>query len=186
MSSDQFKNSVLAKRYAKALFDQAIEVKKLEKVESEAASLLALFVEIEELRDFAQSPIVQINERREVVDLITKQIKLSDELKGFLSVVLENNRLSDLPAMIETFNEMIAAHRGELSAEVTSAIALEDAQRKSIKSELDKQFDANVQIEEKVDPGLVGGLVVRVGSYMFDNSIKSKLNNLAIMIREGA
>lgn len=186
MSAKISQNSVLTKRYAKALFEQGLEVNKLDQIESELKQLQIYFQQNKALQEIAASPIIPCNLKKDVMSEISQKSKFSIEVEGFLSVVNENNRLAYLNDMIECFYGFLAIHRGQLSAEVSAAIELRKNQLDEIKLVLDKKFDADIQIQQKIDASLIGGLVVRIGSYMFDNSIKSKLNNLAITIKEGA
>ena len=105
--------------------------------------------------------------------------------KNFLGVLAQNRRLAELPAIIRAFRQLAARHRGEVTAEVTSAHALTDDQVVELKRQLRQRVGREVSVDLSVDPALLGGLVVRIGSQMIDSSIRTRLNSLAHAMQAG-
>src|SRR5262249_37551421 len=102
---------------------------------------------------------------------------------NFLSVVARNRRLFAAEDMIKSFRQQLAQHRGEMAAEVQSAVALNDEQLAALRDKLQSTFGKDVRLNAKVDPSLLGGLVVKVGSRMFDSSLRTKLTNLKLVLK---
>jgi F-type H+-transporting ATPase subunit delta len=173
----------LANRYATALFELASERKALEQVEGDLASLDRAIGETADLARLISSPIVSREEQARAMGALADQLGLSDIVKNFLGVLAERRRLGALPAMIAEFNRRLAAHRGEETAEVTSAVPLDESQLASVKDAVAAYAGRPVQLSASVDPGLLGGLVVRIGSRMIDASLKTKLQHLELSMR---
>jgi F-type H+-transporting ATPase subunit delta len=110
-------------------------------------------------------------------------MKLDKLTTKFLGVVAQNRRLADLGAIIGSFNSLSAAHRGETTAEVTSAHKLEAVQITALKKKLKAKVGRDVAVVQKVDPAILGGLVIKIGSQMIDSSIKTRLNSLAAAMK---
>src|SRR5690606_8348860 len=102
---------------------------------------------------------------------------------NFLKVVARNRRLFASEDMIKSFRQQLALHRGELQAEVKSAAPLSDEQLTALKDQLKASFGKDIRIDARVDPGLLGGLIVKVGSRMFDSSLRTKLSNLKVALK---
>jgi F-type H+-transporting ATPase subunit delta len=173
----------LANRYATALFELASERNALEQVEGDLASLDRAIGETTDLARLISSPIVSREDQARGMAALADQLGLSDIVKNFLGVLAERRRLAALPAIIAEFNRQLAAHRGEETAEVTSAVPLDESQLASIKDAVAAYAGRPVQLSASVDPGLLGGLVVRIGSRMIDASLKTKLQHLELSMR---
>ena len=111
-------------------------------------------------------------------------MKPSQLTGNFLQVVAANRRLFVLPGMIRSFRQMAAAHRGEVEAEVTSAHALTDEQRRELAETLGRYAGKTVTMRESVDPSILGGLIVKIGSRQIDTSLRTKLNSLKLALKE--
>jgi F-type H+-transporting ATPase subunit delta len=169
----------LAGRYATALFQLARDERKLDAVGAGLDGLRDALRDSEDLRRLIASPLVSRDEALKAVRATAESMKLDPITSNFLGVLAQNRRLGQLPAVIRAFNLLAAAHRGETTAEVTSARPLNDDQIAAIKTNLKGRLGSDVNVELSVDPAILGGLVVKVGSQMIDGSIRTKLNNLA-------
>ncbi|MGJ3649061.1 F0F1 ATP synthase subunit delta [Sphingomonas sp. GlSt437] len=166
-------------RYATALFDLAREAKAIDTVESNLAAVRAALDSSADLTRVTNSPLVSRIDAKKIVAATAQALKLDTLTTNFLGVLAENRRLAALPQVIRAFRELAAAHRGETNAEVTSAHPLDAAQVDALKQALRARIGRDVAVDLSVDPSLLGGLVVRIGSQMIDSSIKTRLNSLA-------
>lgn len=166
-------------RYASALFDLASENGTVSAVE---ADLEKIGEAIKESGDFAaliRNPQVSRDAAGKAVEAVAVVLGVSPLTKNFLGVLAANRRLSALPEIIRAFAAIAAAQRGEASAEVTSAHALTDDQIDQLRQKLEVREGRKVKIKTSVDPELLGGLVVTIGSKRIDSSIRTRLNSLA-------
>ena len=174
----------IAQPYAAALFDLAKSEGAVDAVESGLASIQKLADESDDFRRFLRSPVISADAKADAVDVILAKAKTSTTVTNFVKVVARNGRLFALPAIINAFNALVATERGEVTAEVTSAAALSGAQLKSLADALKAKIGKTVTLTEHVDPSLIGGLVVKVGSQMIDSSLKTKLQAMKIAMKE--
>ncbi|MEW4466420.1 F0F1 ATP synthase subunit delta [Parasphingorhabdus sp. JC815] len=169
----------LAGRYATALFALATENKAIDKVEASLASLNKAMNESDELKALISSPVLSRADAGKAIAAIAKKMKLDNLTTNMLGVLAANRRLDQIPSVIRAFATLASAHRGEITAEVTSAHPLDDAQIAALKAQLKKRVGNDVSVSTSVDPSILGGLVVKIGSQMIDNSIKTRLNTLS-------
>ena len=169
----------LAGRYASALFDLASEAGTVTAVESDLEKLRAALGESADLRALTTNPEVSRDAAQGAIGGVAGLLGLSPLTGNFLGVLAQNRRLSQLPAMIRAFNTIAAAQRGEVTAEVTSAHPLTDTQLASLKDKLTAREGRTVKLQTSVNPDLLGGLVVTIGSKRIDGSILTRLNTLA-------
>ena len=181
--ADDFKQTDVGARYAQALFDLALESDALSAVEADIASLKAALTESAELRRFLSSPIFDSEAKARVLNAIADQAELGAVTKKFLGVISANHRASALPSAIASFQALAAAYRGVVAAEVTSAVKLTAAQTKAIGAALANSLGKAPEITAHVDPAILGGLKVRVGSRLFDASLRSKLDSLKFALK---
>ena len=181
--ADDFKQTDVGARYARALFDLALETKALDAVEADVASLKAALTDSAELRRVLASPIFSAEAKGKVLTAIAKKAKLNAVTVKFLGVLATNRRAAALPSAIAGFERLSAAHRGVVAAEVTSAIKLTAAQTKNLTAALAKALGQEPQITARVDPAILGGLKVKVGSRLFDASLRSKLDSLKFALK---
>lgn len=174
----------IARPYAQALFDIADGDKSLERVEQGLISIAALNEGSADFARFLRSPVIGSEAKAGVVDLILSQAKADPTVANFVRVVASNGRLFALPAIITAFRELAAKARGEVSADVTSAVPLSQAQLNSLAATLKAKIGKTVTLNEHVDPSLIGGLQVKVGSQMIDSSLKTKLTAMKIAMKE--
>ena len=171
-------------RYASALLDLAEKGKSLKTVEKDLKTVKALFADSAELRRMAASPVYAVEDKVASISAIAKKAKLSKLVSQFIGTVTENRRAAEIPAMITVFENLLALRRGTQIAQVTSAKALTAAQMTKLKSELKKSLGRTVDIDADVDPDLLGGFVVRIGSRLYDSSLKTQIEDLKLALKE--
>jgi F-type H+-transporting ATPase subunit delta len=169
----------LAGRYASALFELASEGGFVSAVESDLETLDEALRESGELRALIRNPEVSREALGRVLAGLGDTLALSDLTRNFLGVLAQNRRVGELPAVIRAFRSIAAAQRGEVTAEVASAHALTDDQLATLEQKLRARQGRTVKLKTRVDPDLLGGLVVTIGSQRIDSSIRSRLNSLA-------
>jgi F-type H+-transporting ATPase subunit delta len=169
----------LSGRYASALFQLARDENKLGAVEASLGTVKQALAESADLRALASSPVVGRDAAGKAIGGVAGLLGLDPLTTNFLGVLAENRRLGTLSAIIRDFNQLAARHRGEVSAEVVSAHGLDDGQIASLKTRLKSMVGSEVAVDLKVDPSILGGLIVRLGSRQIDGSIRTKLNTLA-------
>ncbi len=169
----------LAGRYAVALFELASEAGFVSAVEADLDKLRTALSESPDLSALIRNPEVSRADLGKAMGALGDLLSLDGLTRNFLGVLAENRRLSQLPEIIRAFNTIAAAQRGEVTAEVTSAHALSDAQVGALQEKLRAREGRNVKLSTNVDPALLGGLVVTIGSKRIDSSIRTRLNSLA-------
>lgn len=169
----------LSGRYATALFELARDSKSLGEVESSLAKVRAALDQSADFKALTTSPLVSRGDAGKAVAATAKSMGLDATTTRFLGVLAENRRLGQLPAIIRAFGMLAADHRGETTAEVASAHPLTSDQVAALKQQLRARVGRDVSVDLSVDPSLLGGLVVKIGSQMIDSSIKTRLNSLA-------
>jgi F-type H+-transporting ATPase subunit delta len=175
--------SGVAKRYAVALFDLADERHVLDEVASDLRQLRAMLAASSDLSRLVRSPILTRSEQAKAIGALTERAGFSPLVRHFLAVVAKHRRLFAVPAMIEAYLAKLAERRGEVTAEVTAARALSEPQLALLSEQLRRSVGRRVSIDAKLDPGLVGGMIVKVGSRMIDSSLKSKLQRLQLAMK---
>ena len=169
----------LGGRYALALFELAESAKAIDRVEQSLRSVRDALDGSDDFRALIASPVVQRGAATKAVLATADQLGVDPTTKSFLGVLAENRRLGQLPAIMRAFRLLAARHRGEVTAEVTSAHPLNDDQVSALKQQLRQRVGREVNVDLAVDPALLGGLVVRIGSQMIDSSIRTRLNALS-------
>jgi F-type H+-transporting ATPase subunit delta len=176
--------SGVAGRYATALFELALEEKALEKVEQDLNRFASALDAVEDLRRLVRSPVFTAEEQERAIAAILEQMEIEGLTANFLKLITRNRRLFAAPDMIKAFRALLARHRGQTSAEVTSALPLSEGQLRALQTALKAALHKEVQLDQKVDATLLGGLVVKVGSRMIDSSLRTKLNSLKQTMKE--
>ncbi len=166
-------------RYASALFDLASENGNVSTVESDLEKLDQAVRESAELADLIRNPQIGRDAASKAMDSVAEVLGLNGLTRNFVGVLAGNRRLSALPQIIRAFSAIAAAARGEATAEVTTAHALGEDQVEALRQKLEAREGRNVKIKTSVDPDLLGGLVVTIGSKRIDSSIRTRLNSLA-------
>lgn len=174
----------VAERYATALFELASETGELETVEADIARFETLRHESADLRRLMKSLVFSNEDQLRAISAVVEAAGLGVTISNFVKLVAINNRLPNLPDMFRRFRQLLADRRGEVTAGIVSAIPLSDGQLADIKGALADISGKSVHVELDVDPSLIGGLVVKLGSRMIDTSLKTKLDALKIALKE--
>lgn len=173
----------LSGRYATALFELARDEKAIDAVSNSLSGLKAALTESDDFRRLTTSPLIGREDATKAVAAVAASMKLDQVTTKFLGVLAQNGRLGQLGAVIRAFAKLAARHRGETTAEVTSAHPLEAEQVEALKAKLKSQLGRDVAVDLSVDPAILGGLIVKIGSKQIDGSIRTKLNTLAIAMK---
>jgi len=176
--------SGVAARYARSLFELAEEAGATSATEKDLGRFEALLEGSADLRRLIESPVFSSEEQQKAIGAVLDGAKIGGLTGNFLRVVAKNRRLFAVPQMIRAFREIAADARGEATAEVTAAHALTADQEQALKAALNDLVGKDVTVKVTVDPSLLGGLVVRVGSRQIDTSLKTKLNSLKVALKE--
>ena len=173
----------MAGRYAAAVFDLAKEERQLPQVEADLRAFQALLDESADLRRLVRSPVISAEDQARALGAILAKAGVSGLTANFFKLIARNRRLFAVADMMREFRGLLARERGEVSADVASAHALTVEQLTALKDALRVQIGKDVQVNTRVDPALLGGLVVKVGSKMIDSSLRTKLNSLKVAMK---
>lgn len=176
--------SGVAERYALSLFELARDEGSIEVVETELSQFQTLIDENDDFRRLVESPAFTSEEQLAAITAISADAGASQLTGNFLKVVAANRRLFVLPGIVKSFRVKAAAHRGEAEAEVVSAHALSDEQRRELSAAIGAYAGKTVTMRESVDPSILGGLIVKIGSRQVDTSLRTKLNSLKLALKE--
>lgn len=183
MASEGTGVSELAARYAAALFELADEQKALDQTASDLDRLKQMLGESDDLRRLVRSPVLSRAEQGNAMAALMEAAGISPLTRNFVGLVARNRRLFALPAMIRAFLAELARRRGELTAQVTAARPLSEAQHSALVDTLKRAIGSKVSINVTVDPSLIGGMIVKVGSRMIDSSVRTKLAKLQLAMK---
>ncbi|MBI1237703.1 MAG: F0F1 ATP synthase subunit delta [Alphaproteobacteria bacterium] len=183
MASKDANSDSLAGRYANALYELAQEEGQTDAVGRDLAMIRQMIAESEDLRRLVRSPVFSREEQGRAIGALLERAGVSALTHRFVLFVASQRRLFALADMARAFAALVAMARGEMTAEVTSAQPLNPTQIASLKASLKAAYGRDVSLETRVDPGLIGGLIVQAGSRMVDSSIRTKLANLAIAMK---
>ena len=173
----------LAKKYAKALLQEAIEHNDVDNVVQEVQLISQLVSDSSEMNRLMTSRLVNVRDRKEGIDLVSDHIKLSQIMRHFLGVLIENGRTFIFNEIAAAFVRMYEEYKGILSVSVVSALALNDQTKQHLADILKKVFNKEIRLNLKVDPSLIGGLTVQAGSLMADASVRTKLQKLNLIMK---
>ena len=173
----------LAGRYATALFGLARDEQQIDAVSRSLDSIEAATSESADFRALVTSPLIGRADAGKTIRALVPALGLDPITGRFLGVLADNGRLGELKSVIRIVRTLASSHRGETRAEVTSAHPLGDDQIAALKARLKARVGSDVTIDARVDPSLLGGIVVRLGSQMIDASIATKLNTLATAMK---
>ena len=183
MASEATGVSGLAGRYATALFELADQQQALDTVAADLNKLKAMIEESADLARLIGSPVLSREVQAKAMATIAEKAELGQTVRNFVGVVAANRRLFALKGIIAGFLSLVAARRGEVTAEVTAAQALTKGQLTAINEQLNRAIGSKVAVDVRVDPAIIGGLVVKVGSRMVDGSLSTKLTRLQLAMR---
>jgi F-type H+-transporting ATPase subunit delta len=174
----------MAGRYATALFELALESKAVDQVKSDLASFDAMVASSPDLTRLVRSPVFSTEDQAKALSAILDKAGIKGIAVNFLRVVAANRRLFAVREIIRGFNALVARHKGEVVAEVTVAEQLNDARMTDIRDALKQVTGKDVQVDVTVDPSIIGGLKVKLGSRMVDASLRTKLNSIKFAMKE--
>ncbi len=184
MADSTARVSGVAERYATALFDLAVEQRSVKEVEADVDAITGLINESADLKRLIVSPVFSADDQARAVGAVLERAGVTGLVGNIIRVMAGNRRLFVLPAVISGFKQLAAKQRGEVAAEVTSAEPLSDKQVAELRAALKVSLGKDVTLNQRVDQSLIGGLIVKVGSRMIDDSLKTKLNSLRIAMKE--
>ena len=173
----------LAGRYASALFDLARDERQIDAVSRSLDTLGSALLDSRDFAELVDSPVVDRDGAGKAFAALAPQLGLDPITSNFLGVLARNGRKGQLRPIIRLFKRIASEHRGETTAEVVTARPLNDDQVAALKSQLRSRAGREVNIDAQIDPAILGGIVVRLGSQMIDASIRTKLNRLALAMK---
>ena len=176
--------SGMAGRYATALFELALESNAVDPVKADLGRFDALIGESDDLRRLVRSPVFSADAQEKALGAVLDKAGIGGLTAKFLRVVTANRRLFAVRDIIRAYRALVARHHGEVTAQVTTAEALSDAHRAAITDALKSVTGKDVGLDVKVDPAIIGGLVVKLGSRMVDSSLRTKLNSIKHAMKE--
>ncbi len=176
--------SGVAARYATALFELALDADALAATEGDLDRFAGLLAESDDLKRLVRSPAFSADEQLRAISAVLDKAGIGGLVANLIKVTAGNRRLFALPDVIAAFKRLAADQRGEIAAAVTSAEPLAEKQVDSLKAALKEALGKDVTLEARVDPSLIGGLIVKVGSRMIDGSLRTKLNGLRLAMKE--
>lgn len=184
MATSASLTSGIAARYASSLFEVALEEKAVDAVESGLAGFDAMMRSSEDLMRLVRSPVFSTDEQAKAVGAVLDRAGIGGLVGNFVRVVARNRRLFAMPLVLSEFRKLLAAHRGEAAADVTVADRLSDSQMQELKAALKGAIGKDVAVNETVDPSILGGMIVKIGSRQIDTSLRTKLSSLKLALKE--
>lgn len=176
--------SGVAERYASSLFDVAKEAGSIDEVGRDLDRFEALMGESADLKRLVVSPVFSADEQFRAISALVAKAGMTGLFANFLKVVARNRRLFAMPGIIRAYRVLNARHRGEVSADVTSAHELSAEQQRDLKAALKDVTGKDVTLNITIDPSILGGLIVKVGSRQIDTSLRTKLSSLKLALKE--
>lgn len=173
----------LSGRYATALFALARDADTLDAVGESLATVRRALGESDDLARLVASPLIGREDAGKAIAAVAGSLGLDPTTTSFLGILAQNRRLGALPAIIRDFDRLAARERGEVRAEIVSAHPLDDGQMASLRARLKSMVGSEVTVAASIDPAILGGLIVKLGSRQIDGSIRTKLNALATAMR---
>jgi F-type H+-transporting ATPase subunit delta len=180
----QFDTSTMAGRYATALFDLARETSAIDAVKADLERFNALLAESPDLTRLVRSPVFSADEQLQALSAVLERAGIGGLAAKFLKLVTANRRLFSVRDMIKAYGGLVAGHKGEATAEVTAAERLKDDHVAALRSALKAVSGKDVDLDIRIDPGIIGGLVVKLGSRMIDTSLRTRLNAIRHALKE--
>jgi F-type H+-transporting ATPase subunit delta len=180
---DDIRETEAGARYARALFDLAAETGAMDAVRADLKSLKAMLASSEDLRRVVASPVYSAEDKGKALVAVAVEAGFDMTTAKFLGLLTQNRRAADLPGVIAGFERLHAASTGMVAAEVTTAIALSASQLEGVKAQLRASLGKDPEIETRVDPAILGGLKVKVGSRLYDASLKTRLDQLKFALK---
>jgi len=177
--------SGMAGRYATALFELALENKVVDAVKKDLDQFDALVADSADLNRLVRSPVFDADEQLKALSAILAKAGIGGLAANFLRVITTNRRLFAVRDMIRGYRALVARHKGEVMAQVTVAEKLSDTHLDTLKSALKSVTSGkDIDLDVRIDPAIIGGLIVKVGSRMVDSSLRTKLNSIKLAMKE--
>ncbi|ACI91735.1 ATP synthase F1, delta subunit [Afipia carboxidovorans OM5] len=184
MATDDTSVSGVAGRYATALFELARDQKSIDAVRADVDKFAALLADNPDLVRLVRSPVFTAQEQGKALDAVLTKAGITGITANFLKVLTANRRLFAVNDVIRAFRALVAKFRGEATADVTVAEPLNDKNLDALKASLKSVTGKDVDLNVKVDPSIIGGLIVKLGSRMVDSSLRTKLNSIKHAMKE--
>ncbi len=169
---------MVSKRYAKALIDLATQEGIVDQIERNFGKTVQTIVQTRNLRNFFFNPVYKSDEKMKLLDMVVKEMAISGLLKKFLEMLIEKDRFPEIQEIYKEYVRLSDQLNNRAEAEITSAAALNDEDKKKLQSRLETLTGKNIYLNIKQDPTLIGGVITRIGSIVYDGSIKSQLAKL--------
>lgn len=176
--------SGIAGRYALALLELAEQENAIDAIDAELGRFLALLGESDDLKELVRNPVFSAEEQLQAISAVLDRAGIAGLGANFIKLVASKRRLFAVTSMIEAYRALVAQKRGLVSADVIVAEKLSDANRKAVEAALHSVTGKTVTVREKVDPSIIGGLIVKLGSKMVDSSVRTKLNSMKLAMKE--
>lgn len=176
----------VAKRYARALLEIGVEKSNFALLQKQVRELANLYAGSAPLRAIVTNPSVRTDERRAVIEQIAARAAFNPLVRNFALLLLDNDRFDHIGAIADALDMLVDEHAGNVRAEVTTAAPLKDSQVASIKGALAKLTGKNVLLDTAVDPEILGGAITRVGSTLYDGSVRTQLDTIRASILDQA
>jgi F-type H+-transporting ATPase subunit delta len=183
LASESTAVSGIAERYAGALYDLADEQNVLDQTADDLRGLATMLDDSDDFRRLIRSPVISKEDQAGAANAVVEKAGAADLVRRFIGAIAANRRLFALPTIITSFLDLLATRRGIVRAQVTSAHALSESQRQELSDALKASMGNEVSLDVQVNPALIGGLIVRVGSRMIDSSLKTKLERLQLAMK---
>ncbi|MGH1402793.1 MAG: ATP synthase F1 subunit delta [Alphaproteobacteria bacterium] len=179
-------SSVVLSRYAGALIDLAEEAKNVSKIQKDMDAIEAMIAESDELLQVIISPRIGKVQQEGVISDLAAKAKLQDLTKNFIGVLIANRRLNALPGVIKSYKKEVARRSGQVEVRVETAEKMTAAQAKDVQKKISLALGTDAVIESHVVPEIIGGMVVTIGSYMIDDSVRRKLERLNVALKSSS
>jgi len=183
VASEDSAVSGVAGRYATAVFELAQEEKSIDALARDFSALAEMIAQDADLERFVRAPIFTREEHRKGMDALLRRMEAAPLTVRFVLTLAQKRRLSVLPEIMRAFDKLLANQRGEVDAEVTAARPLSEEQTTELKRVLKAKLGREARLSTRIDPSLLGGLIVKVGSRMIDSSLRTKLEGLRVAMR---
>ncbi len=179
-------SSVVFTRYAGALIDLAEKAKSVDKIRDDLLALGNMIDESPEFAEVVSSPLISKAKQASFMGVIADRARFNKLTKNFLGVLVQNRRLDALPGIINAYKKIIAKKSGQIEVSVETSVKLTASQSKEFKKKIEKALGSAVFVEEKITPEIMGGVIVTIGSYMIDDSVRRKLERLGAALKSSS
>ncbi|MCC6597718.1 MAG: F0F1 ATP synthase subunit delta [Alphaproteobacteria bacterium] len=186
MSSASQASSVVSARYANAFVELTAESKNFDKVAQDLNDLAAMIENSADLSALIRSPLLNPSSLKKAMQALAEKAGFQEITQNFIGVLIQNRRISELPGIIRAFKAEVARRRGEVAVQVDVAHDLDDKQKKELQAALSTAMGADVSVRLRVEPSILGGMIVTVGSRMIDDSVRRKLERLKLAVGAGS